>query len=54
MPALQLKRGVFRSLQELMEAIHSFIDDTNGNPQSFMWTKDPDKIIVPSNEGTKC
>ena len=42
----RLKRGVFRSLQELKEAIHSFIDDTNGNPQPFMWTKDPDKIIA--------
>ena len=47
----RLKRGVFRSLQELKEAIHSFIDDTNGNPQPFMWTKDPDKIIAAVKRG---
>jgi len=46
-----LKRGVFRSPQELKEAIHSFIDDTNGNPQPFMWTKDPDKIIAAVKRG---
>jgi hypothetical protein len=47
----RLKRGVFRSLQELKEAIHSFIDHTNGNPQPFMWTKDPDKIIAAVKRG---
>src|ERR1700745_613079 len=47
----RLQRGVFRSLQELKEAIHSFIDDTNGNPQPFMWTKDPDKIIAAVKRG---
>jgi hypothetical protein len=32
-------------LQELKEAIHSFMDET-GNPQPFMGTKDPDNIIA--------
>ena len=27
------------------------IDDTNGNPQPFMWTKDPDKIIAAVKRG---
>ena len=37
----RLKRGVFRSLQELKDAIHRFLDDTNANPKPFTWTKDP-------------
>jgi transposase len=37
----RLKRGVFRSLKELTDAIHSFIADTNANPKPFIWTKDP-------------
>jgi hypothetical protein len=41
----RLKRGVFRSLQELKDAIHRFLDDTNVNPKPFTWTQDPDKII---------
>jgi hypothetical protein len=36
----RLKRGVFRSLQELKDAIHRFLDDTNANPKPFTWTKD--------------
>lgn len=30
-----LKRGVFRSLQELKYAIHCFLDDTNAHPKPF-------------------
>jgi hypothetical protein len=29
------------AMAELKEAIHSFIDDANGNPQPLMGTKDP-------------
>ena len=50
----RLKRGVFRSLQELKDAIHRFLDDTNADPKPFTWTKDPTKLSPPSNEGTKC
>jgi hypothetical protein len=48
------KRGVFQSLLELKGAIHRFLDETNANPKPLTWTKDPNKIIPPSNEGTKC
>src|SRR6202040_1154367 len=41
----RLKRGVFRSLQELKDAIHRFLDHTNAKPKPFTWTKDPNKII---------
>ena len=44
-------RGVFRSLKELTDAIHSFIADTNTNPKPFIWTKDPGKIIAAVKRG---
>src|SRR6478752_10493513 len=47
----RLKRGVFRSLQELKDAIHRFLDDTNANPKPFTWTKDPNKIIAAVKRG---
>jgi hypothetical protein len=47
----RLKRGVFRSLQELKDAIHRFIADTNANPKPFIWTKDPDGIIAAVRRG---
>jgi RNA polymerase sigma factor (sigma-70 family) len=40
------RRGVFRSVQELKDAIHRFLDETNANPKPFTWTKDPNKIIA--------
>ena len=45
------KRGVFRSLQDLKDAIHRFLDDTNANPKPFTWTKDPSKIIAAVKRG---
>ena len=47
----RLKRGVLRSLQELKDAIHRFLDDTNANPRPFTWTKDPNKIIAAVKRG---
>src|SRR5436305_14220101 len=47
----RLKRGVFRSLQELKDAIHRFLDDTNANPKPFTWTKNPNKIIAAVKRG---
>ena len=42
---------MFRSLQELKDAIHRFLDDTNANPKPFTWTKDPNKIIAAVKRG---
>jgi hypothetical protein len=47
----RLKRGVFRSLQQLKDAIHRFLDDTNANPKPFTWTKDPNKIVAAVKRG---
>jgi hypothetical protein len=37
----RLKRGVFQSVQELKDAVHRFLDETNANPKPLTWTKDP-------------
>ena len=47
----RLRRGVFRSLQELKDAIHRFLDDINANPKPFTWTKNPDTIIAAVKRG---
>ena len=47
----RLKHGVFRSLRELKDAIHRFLDHTNANPRPFIWTKDPNKIIAAVKRG---
>jgi len=47
----RFKRGVFRSVQELKNAIDSFIAETNANPKPFIWTKDSDKIIAAVRRG---
>ena len=47
----RLKRGVFRSVEELRAAIHRFLADTNQNPKPFTWTKDPNKVIAAVKRG---
>jgi transposase len=41
----QLKRGVFRSVPELIASIHTFIDATNDDPRPFVWTAKVDDIL---------
>jgi hypothetical protein len=50
----RLKRGVFRSIAELQEAINRFVAEHNQAPNPFTWTADPDKIIAAAGAGTKC
>ena len=47
----RLNRGVFRSLHELKDAVHRFLDDTNANPKPFTWTRDPNTIIAAVKRG---
>jgi transposase len=47
----RLKRGVFRSVEELKAVIHRFLADANQNPKPFTWTKDPNKIIAAVKRG---
>jgi hypothetical protein len=34
----RLKRGIFRSVVELQEAINRFVEETNANSKPFVWT----------------
>ena len=47
----RLKRGVFRSVVELQEAINRFVDETNANPKPFIWTADPDRVLAAIERG---
>ena len=42
----RLKRGVFRSVAELCEAITRYIEAHNDQPKPFVWTADPNRIIA--------
>ena len=41
----RLKRGVFRSLRELVDALEKYIKVNNRNPKPFSWTKTPTQIL---------
>lgn len=47
----RLKRGVFRSDEELKATIHRFLSQTNQSPKPFTWTQDPNKIITAVKRG---
>jgi transposase len=42
----QLRRGVFRSTQELEAAVRRYLEITNQNPRPFVWTKTADEILT--------
>lgn len=41
----QLKQGVHRSVDELVQAIQEFIDAHNDDPKPFKWTRNADEIL---------
>ena len=41
----RLRRGVFRSVPELVNAINAYIDQHNEDPKPIVWTKTADQII---------
>jgi transposase len=47
----RLKRGVFRSIEELQDAIKRFLAENNRDPRPFQWTKKPSKIIAAVKRG---
>jgi transposase len=49
----RLKRGVFRSVAELETAIERFIAETNADPNPFMWTARPSRILAAVKRGNK-
>ncbi|MET3594449.1 hypothetical protein ABID26_003857 [Mesorhizobium shonense] len=49
----RLKRGVFRSVVDLQEAINRYVAETNARPKPFTCTADPNEIIAAVRRGTK-
>lgn len=47
--AKQIRRGVFRSVPELMAAIDAYIAQRNAHPTPFVWTKTAQDILVKVN-----
>ena len=45
----RLRRGVFRSIVELQEAINRYIAEHNDGPAPFVWTKTADQITTKLN-----
>jgi transposase len=41
----RIRRGIFRSVAELEEAIHDYLDRHNADPKPFVWTKTADVIL---------
>jgi transposase len=41
----RLRRGVFRSVEDLVRAIEDYIDQHNANPRPFVWTKPAAEIL---------
>ena len=41
----RLRRGVFKSVPELIAAIQEFIRINNQNPKPFVWTKKVEQIL---------
>lgn len=42
----RIRRGVFRSVPELIAAIEEFLQINNQQPQSFIWTKKVDQVLA--------
>jgi transposase len=42
----RIRRGVFKSVEELMAAIEKYIEAHNHNPTPFVWTKTPEQILL--------
>jgi len=41
----RIRRGIFRSVAELEEAIHDYLDRHNADPRPFVWTKSAEVIL---------
>jgi transposase len=47
----RIRRGTFRSVPELIQAIEDFITENNKHPKPFVWTKTADQIIAKVSRG---
>jgi len=49
----QIRRGIFKSVKDLVDAIGRYIEAHNQDPKPFVWTKTPEQILakaVPCND----
>ena len=49
----RLKRGVFRSVIELSQAIRDYLDAHNADPKPFVWTAPADTITAKVHHGRR-
>ena len=47
----RIRRGVFKSVSELEDAIHDYLDHHNADPKPFQWTKSADTILAKERRG---
>jgi transposase len=47
----RLKRGVFRSVDDLKAAIDRFVVETNADPKPFVWTAKPKCVLAAVKRG---
>ncbi len=45
----RIRRGTFTSVNQLIEAIESYLKEHNRNPHKFVWTKDAETILAKIN-----
>jgi hypothetical protein len=41
----RIRRGVFQSVERLIEAIRAYIDEHSENPKPFVWTAKAEDIL---------
>ena len=46
-----IRRGVFASVEQLVDTINNYIAHNNENPKPFIWTKTADQIIAKVRRG---
>ena len=46
----RIRRGVFRSVEELKQAIMDYLKHRNDNPKPYVWTAKPEKILNKFNK----
>ena len=46
-----IRRGVFKTVEELERTIRDYIEHNNANPKPFVWTKSANDIILKVNRG---
>lgn len=49
----RIRRGIFKSVQALIESIMDFLKQHNQNPKIYIWTKDAETIIQKVNKCTE-